>query len=268
MTIFFSHRQPDVLLKDHLRSVGETGRRILLDKRINHLDKQFLSDVAYLIGISHDFGKFTHYFQDYLDKKRSGDGLTHHGLISALFTYEVLSEFVKIKKYENNALSKNIPLLGYFIVKHHHGNLDDIKNDADSDQLFKEFSNIREQISDIRKKEYEIEKIYSNLFVESGIEVGKIFNFFYQYEKNYLSPDELDKIIKSIRKDTYYFNKESSDQTEMLHFLITQILYSVLIDSDKKHAGRVEAIQRHSLPQDIVEQYKACLLYTSDAADE
>ncbi len=257
MTIFFSHRQPDVLLKDHLRSVGETGRRILLDKRINHLDKQFLSDVAYLIGISHDFGKFTHYFQDYLDKKRSGDGLTHHGLISALFTYEVLSEFVKIKKYENNALSKNIPLLGYFIVKHHHGNLDDIKNDADSDQLFKEFSNIREQISDIRKKEYEIEKIYSNLFVESGIEVGKIFNFFYQYEKNYLSPDELDKIIKSIRKDTYYFNKESSDQTEMLHFLITQILYSVLIDSDKKHAGRVEAIQRHSLPQDIVEQYKA-----------
>jgi len=256
MMKFFSHRQPDILLKDHLRTVGETGRKILLDKRINNLDKQFLSDVAYLIGISHDFGKFTHYFQDYLDKKRNGDGLTHHGLISALFTYEVLSEFVKIKKYENNPLFKNIPLLGYFIVKHHHGNLDDIKNDADSDQLFKEFSNIREQISDIRKNEYEIEQIYSILFVGSDIEADKIFNFFYRYEKDYTSLDELDKIIKSIRKDAYYFNEERSDQAEILHFLITQILYSVLIDSDKKHAGCVEAIQRHSLPQDIVEQYK------------
>jgi len=257
MTNFFSHRQPDIFLNDHLKSVGETGRNILLEKRINNLDKKFLSDAAYLIGISHDFGKFTHYFQDYLNEKRSGDGLTHHGLISALFTYEVLSEFVMIKRYENNPLFKYIPLLGYFIVKHHHGNLDDIKNDADSDQLFKEFSNIREQILDIRNNEPEIEKIYSVLFAGSDIEVSKIFKKLSQYEKQYSSPDDLDKITQSIRKSSYYLNKESSDQTEILHFLITQILYSVLIDSDKKHAGHVEAIQRHSLPQDIVELYKA-----------
>jgi CRISPR-associated endonuclease/helicase Cas3 len=257
MTNFFSHRQPDILLKDHLRTVGESGRNILLEKHINYLDKQFLSDTAYLIGMSHDFGKFTHFFQDYLDKKRSGDGLTHHGLISALFTYEVLSEFVMIKKYENNPLLKYIPLLGYFIVKHHHGNLDDIKNDANSDQLFKEFSNIQEQILDIQKNERDIERIYSLLLEGTAIDILKIFKNFYRYEKKYSSLDELDQIIKSIRKDTYYFDKEGSDQTEILYFLITQLLYSVLIDSDKKHAGHVETILRPYLLPDIVEQYKA-----------
>ena len=135
-----------------MKSVGESGRKILLEKRINDLDNRFLSDVIYLIGISHDFGKFTTYFQDYLEKKRRGDGVTHHGLISAIFTYEVLSEYTRIKKNETHSFYKYIPLLGYIIVKHHHGNLDDIKNDVNPDQVFKEFLNIRERAVGYPKK--------------------------------------------------------------------------------------------------------------------
>jgi CRISPR-associated endonuclease/helicase Cas3 len=259
MTDFYSHRQPDVLLKDHLRIVGENGRNILLEKRINNLDKPFLSDVAYLIGISHDFGKFTRYFQDYLDKKRKGDGLTHHGLISALFTYEVLAEFVKIKKCENDPFFKYIPLLGYFIVKHHHGNLDDIHTDTNSVDLFDEYANIQPQISDIRKHESDVKRIYSAFFLEFGIQSSNIFTNLTRFEKSSSSPAELDQILKPLRKDAHFFNKEASDEknNKIVNFLVTQLLYSVLIDSDKKHAGHVESIQRYSIPQDIVERYKA-----------
>lgn len=257
MTEFFSHRHPDIRLEDHLRTVGENGRKILLEKQINNLDKQFLSDVAYLIGISHDFGKFTHYFQEYLNKKRSGDGLTHHGLISALFTYEVLSDFVKIRKYEDNPVFKFIPLIGYFLVKHHHGNLDDIQNDSNSNLLYKEFAFIREQILDIKNNEVEIKNFYAALLSGTEVQISNIFSRTSEYEKKYESAEELNQIIKPLRKDAHFFKKDASDKAEIIVFLIAQLLYSVLIDSDKKHAGHVESIQRHSIPQDIVERYKA-----------
>jgi len=66
MKEFFSHLNPDIRLKDHLQILGENGKKLLLEKQLNNLDKNLLSDVAYLIGISHDFGKFSQYFQDYL----------------------------------------------------------------------------------------------------------------------------------------------------------------------------------------------------------
>src|SRR3972149_10361335 len=163
MKEFFSHLNPDIRLKDHLQIVGENGKKILLDKQLN-LDKNLLSEVAYLVGISHDFGKFTQYFQDYLYGKTSESGSTHHGLISALFTFEVLSEFVKIKSSEHNKIHNYLPLFGYFIVKHHHGNLNDINCDVESKNLDKEFNFIREQLLSIKKSEKEIEKIYTFLF--------------------------------------------------------------------------------------------------------
>lgn len=259
MTEFFSHRQPDILLKDHLKIVGQNGRNVLLNKRINNLDIHFLADVAYLIGISHDFGKFTQYFQDYLNKKRKGDGLTHHGLISALFTYEVLSEFTKNKKYQNNSILKYTPLLGYFIVKHHHGNLDDIRTDVNSIELFDEFRNIKPQLSDIRKQESEIKTVYSSLFLESGIQAENIFTRLMRYEKKCSSFNDLDQINKVLRKDVHFFSKEISEEKNnpIVIFLVTQLLYSILIDADKKHAGHVEDIKRYSIPQNIVDRYKA-----------
>lgn len=257
MTDFYSHRHPDIMLADHLRIVGENSRDILFETRIFALDKQFLLDVAYLIGISHDFGKFTHFFQDYLNKKRPGDDLTHHGLISALFTYEVLLNFIKIQKQENHPIFKYIPLIGYFVVKHHHGNLNNIKNDLNPVHIHTEFSNIRQQITDIKTNNQKIKNIYIPLFSGTGIQVSDIFINLFRYGLEYSSPDELDQIIKSLRKDHRHFDNETFDKKEIVVFLITQLLYSILIDSDKKHAGHVESIQRHSIPHDIVEQYIA-----------
>ncbi len=256
MKEFYSHLNPDIRLNDHLQIVGENGKKILVDKQLN-LDKNLLLDVAYLVGISHDFGKFTQYFQDYLYGKTSESGLTHHGLISALFTFEVLSEFVKIKSGEHNKIHNYLPLFGYFIVKHHHGNLSDINSDVESKNLDKEFNFIREQLLSIKKSEKEIEKIYTVLFQGYELNFPRIISNLYRYESPFASFPELDKIIKPLRKLNYDFTDSNSkkENREISYFLITLLLYSILIDSDKKHAGHVRKIERKNINDNLVETH-------------
>ncbi|MCZ7360746.1 MAG: CRISPR-associated helicase Cas3' [Candidatus Methanoperedens sp.] len=257
MKEFFSHLNPDIRLKDHLQIVGENGKKILLEKQLNNLDKNLLSDIAYLVGISHDFGKFTQYFQDYLYGRTSESGWTHHGLISALFTFEVLSEFVRIKNAEDHKIHNYLPLFGYFIVKHHHGNLNDINSDVESKDLIKEFNFIREQLLSIKKSEKEIEEIYNGLFQGYGLNFPRIISNLYRYGSPFASFQELDKIIKPLRKLNYEFTDSNSkkENREISFFLITLLLYSILIDSDKKHAGDVRKIERKELLDNLVETH-------------
>ena len=64
MMDFYSHLEPEmILMRDHLLHVGTRSQRIINSKEINNIDKQVISDVSYLIGISHDFGKYTTFFQ-------------------------------------------------------------------------------------------------------------------------------------------------------------------------------------------------------------
>jgi len=58
---------PDKLLYEHLKNVGELSREIVLGKEIKNKDAY--SEIAYLIGIAHDFAKATTYFQEYLEKR-------------------------------------------------------------------------------------------------------------------------------------------------------------------------------------------------------
>ena len=140
MPEFYSH--PDAKLEEHLHHVGCDARDIISSKKINEIDNSVLSDIAYLIGISHDFGKFTTYFQEYLDNRRNGDGLTHHGLISALFVFELVSTYIESRDLRNRKLYKFLPLISYFVVKRHHLNLNDIEKEVDAGILFDEFRNI------------------------------------------------------------------------------------------------------------------------------
>ncbi len=58
--------------------------------------------MAYIIGVTHDFGKATKFFQKYIKekdekKRRSLKAMdtTHHGLLSAFFTYSVVKEYLR-----------------------------------------------------------------------------------------------------------------------------------------------------------------------------
>lgn len=253
MPEFYSH--PDAKLEEHLHHVGCDARDIISSKKINEIDNSVLSDIAYLIGISHDFGKFTTYFQEYLDNRRKGDGLTHHGLISALLAFELVSAYIESRDLQNHKLYKFLPLISYFVVKRHHLNLNDIEKEVDAGILFDEFRNIDEQLSDITANEEYVGDIYNRLLTEMEIEFREVFANLGRYNSKLNDQNQLKDMIKPLRKSAYLFKRELDG--EMIYFLVTQLLFSCLIDSDKKHAGKVERIERRDIPSGIVDNYKA-----------
>jgi CRISPR-associated endonuclease/helicase Cas3 len=96
---FYSHLEPEMIsLRDHLQYVGNRCQKIINSKEFSDIDRSIISDVSYLIGISHDFGKYATFFQEKLNGLRDrNDRLTYHGLISAFFAFEVVNEYIKQK---------------------------------------------------------------------------------------------------------------------------------------------------------------------------
>ena len=251
---FYSHLEPDkILLKDHLQYVGNRSQRIINSKEFNEINKNIISDVSYLIGILHDFGKYTTFFQEKLKGLQDkNDPLTYHGLVSALFAFEVVSEYVKAKNLENERPYKFLPLLAYFVVKRHHLDLDDIEDDVNAEKLFDTgFKNINKQLVDIWVNKDQIEGEYDSLFRNYPLSSEKIFADLESYKKEIKSSADIEPLIKELDKSLYFFKKK--DNKEVIYYLLVQLLYSVLIDSDKKHAGHIREIERKELPEGLVE---------------
>ena len=78
------------------------------------ISRERLSDIAYLIGVSHDFGKATTWFQNYIHGRSNASVLTRHSLISAVVCYyAVMQEF-------NDGLYAYI---AFQVTMRHHGDL-------------------------------------------------------------------------------------------------------------------------------------------------
>ncbi len=124
------------------------SRKTVTDKSLNIDDKDLLTDAAYLIGVTHDLGKATKFFQEYIvekdeKKKKSlkAKDNTHHGLLSAFFTYAVIKEYLS-QSGRKGELADYLPILSFLVVKRHHGNLmnamDEISEvDAEKEKILK-----------------------------------------------------------------------------------------------------------------------------------
>jgi len=226
---------PDKLLVNHLRRVGELSRKTVADKSLNIDDADLLKDGAYLIGITHDLGKATDFFQKYiveLDEKKKkslkAKDTTHHGLLSAFFTYAVMKEYLN-QTERNGGLAEYLPILSFLAVKRHHGNLqnamDEIKEtDVDKEKILK-IAN--EQIDSIDKAE--INEILSCLLAEKNITI----NIDVDNVTNYI----LNDAIKDIRRKEKSFVRGLGEKSDLYPYFISQFLYSALLDADKTDAG-------------------------------
>jgi CRISPR-associated endonuclease/helicase Cas3 len=178
---------PDKRLVDHLSRVGQLSRKTVTDKSLNIDDKDLLTDAAYLIGVTHDLGKATKFFQEYIietdeKKKKSlkAKDNTHHGLLSAFFTYAVIKEYLS-QTGRRGSLAEYLPILSFLAVKRHHGNLpnamDEIKEiDADKDKILRVAV---EQINSLDRAE--IKEILALLLSKENmslkIDVDNIINY-------------------------------------------------------------------------------------------
>lgn len=249
---------PDKLLVDHLQHVGELSKKTIADRSLNIDDPNLLQDAAYLIGITHDLGKATAFFQEYINEKdetrkkslKSRD-TTHHGLLSAFFTYAVIKEYLG-QTERNGGLTDYLPILSFLAVKRHHGNLlnamDEIKDfDADKEKILKVAEEQINSIDSIGRAE--ISEILASLLQKGNINIkvdlNKIINYFLKE-----SPKEIG------RKEKRFVGR-LSEGDDIYPYFISQFLYSTLLDADKTDAGLDGAhLDRLDLSSKLVDEYR------------
>jgi len=209
------------LLKSHLENVAEKCKEEILKKDLDLslITKENLAEISYIIGICHDFGKATNSFQDFITalEKNPNSSLPHenHSFISSFIAYKVLKEFC------DNSKSKDIfAWVGAFIIKNHHKDLNN-------------FINIFEGITKDRELEHQLNELKSNQrIIDIYNEFLKKFNInFSEIIKSKIQDFDDRKVFSEIKK------LQNEEKIEL--FLIIELLFSVLIDFDKKDAANI-----------------------------
>lgn len=248
----YSH--PTKTLFSHLEEVGKKSKDILLQKNLNvgdYVNIEILSNIIYLIGATHDFGKASKYFQEYLlekdlTKKRKLKSCkeTRHGLLSSIFTYHIIKTYLRNISKDNDEYYSFLPIISFFIVKRHHG---DLANSVKEINEIHEILNDKNLISIINSQIYsidenEIQNILDKLF-------GYNIYIFSDFKKNYHA------IVEEIDREFIKLLKIQKNKI-LFYYFLTLLLYSILIDSDKTDAIGTSTILREKIPIRLAEQYK------------
>jgi len=208
---------PEKLLREHLENVADISRRQIHRMRLNIgpdlISKKMLAEISFLIGMFHDFGKATSFFQEYIRGKRNKSPLTRHGFISAVICYHII-----LKKTGSNLWA----MAAYLIIKKHHGDLEKFSSDEPDN-----INIAARQIKDLLSNNLmPLKKIYSDIVdIEPILRNIDIDSF-----------DETLEAIEEYLDDC--FDEYSEDQKIECYFVIN-LLFSILIDNDKKDAARL-----------------------------
>ena len=239
--------RPDKQLRDHLQRVSELCNKLCMEPKLNlesiNLTQNKLAKTLEIIGWCHDFGKATTFFQEYIhetdeQKKRKLKNRkeTHHALISAMFTYYVL----KRQEYTaDSPLDEVMPLIGYLVVKRHHGSLKNIRDEI------RDLVQDRDK-QDILKKQLDsiavgtVTELYKNVFSEQT---------FITFKEGFDSI--LEQMIQSNR-NLYKFLRQGN----LFPAIITSFCYSILLQADKEHASGISVKRHDPLPGNIVDTYR------------
>ncbi|HPS90832.1 MAG TPA: CRISPR-associated helicase Cas3' [Methanothrix sp.] len=248
---------PNKRLIDHLQQVGDLCWNTIEEKSLNVDEADLLKDGAYIIGITHDLGKATSFFQKYIletdEKKKKflkAKPTTHHGLLSAFFTYAVMREYLR-QTGRKGGLADYLPILSFLAVKRHHGNLqnamDEIKEiDSDKERILKL---AKEQIDSMADRKEEIRVLLPKLLARKEINIDINIDTTINYILN--------DAIKEIRRKEKSFIRGLSESSSLYPYFISQFIYSALLDADKTDAGLGGAnLGRLDLSSKLVDEYR------------
>lgn len=168
-----------------------------------------------IVSLMHDFGKYTTYFQEYLEDENESI-LSRHGFISA-----IAASYISLK----TGREINSALTVYSCVLRHHGNLKNVGHDLpqrrgmvsqlyDYELLFK-VKNAYEQMDDMKKNIDFICKDYHGFGYEQLI-------------RDFITSGDIENILVELKKAEL---KKKPD------YLMHQYIYSRLIYADKLSAS-------------------------------
>ncbi len=159
-------------LVDHLRGVYDIAEKT---SKSHGIDNEEILEVIRIISYTHDFGKASTYFQNYLVNKVKSQ-YTRHGEISAYLAFYLLPEKWK--------------LIGFMCVKKHHGNLEPENtffSTENKDVLYNIALSVKENLSELKMiYSWDIEGFFK------ALESEKLLN---EVKKRYYQPFSFEEYI-------------------------------------------------------------------------
>ena len=248
----YSHARPKKLLKEHLKNVADYSKKKINELNLNLkiVDKNSLAELSYLLGAFHDIGKIDSSFQIFIKEveKRGESRLEHndHAEVSANIFRVALKTYLDRREIPNGLKAVLILSLPHLIHKHH-GSLADALDYNNSNEGM-----VREQLNELSGKKEQLSDILDHLKVEE-----------YEIDPNVLSeqikPEILDiKERFNLQKEAISWLSSIPEEDRIELFLILELLYSNLVDYDKKDAARIIKLETKMLefPDDLVDKYK------------
>jgi len=230
---------PEKLLSEHLSNVSEGMKEKITESRLESqtIEKSELSNIARDIGLFHDIGKATTYFQNYIRNNNTNSSRkTHHGKISALLGMQyVLSNYDTFEREKRELLSFAV----FNIIDNHHGDLDSYEGGNES--LRRDKPLFEKQIDNILGNHYALlEQFFSKNDIDiSFMENIDLEDLFLIIEESWLIPEDC-------------FGKNTKDYIEF--FFLMNYLFSLLIDYDKHDAARLnESYFEGNLQEDFID---------------
>jgi CRISPR-associated endonuclease/helicase Cas3 len=218
------------LLETHLINVADFCKKTVLQKKINN--KELYSDFAFLIGLSHDFAKTTSYFQKYLVNHERTEK-AHHGLLSSIFSYYCIKNFIENKKIEN---FEQIAPIAWLIVLKHHGNIKNLRGIDGEFEKLNDLNIVKTQLEDIKENS-----------------INELAEFYLKWEIDvFYFIKEFDNIVDAIKKDI----RNLSRQKKINNYFLILFFYSILLDADKMDASETPQPTRVDISEDIIDRYK------------
>ncbi|MCL4537847.1 MAG: CRISPR-associated helicase Cas3' [Nitrospirae bacterium] len=233
----YSH--PNRLLEDHLTGAAKLAELFLAEKPTEI--KKRLIGISRIIALSHDIGKATRFFQEYLNAEdREKERLknlkeTKHSLLSAVCAYHLT------KQTTDDEL---LPFFAFVTVRRHHTNLIALSDEValyDGDDIEK----LHNQVEGIDDKKFSI--LADNLF-KAGLPV--LLNK--QIIGSWI--DNLGKELKPLKKCIRGLDNGT------VSFITLNLLYSLLLDADKSDVviRDISLFERkESISGNLVDNYKA-----------
>jgi CRISPR-associated endonuclease/helicase Cas3 len=201
--------------------VGRLSESIVNSQKLEN--REVMAKIAYLIGVTHDFGKATAYFQDALNTGRKSRN-ARHGLLSSLLTYQVVKDYLtatgKLKELQW------LPAIAWVVVKRHHGNIRNLigEDNAEATTLNEpsERALVTKQIDNILStSRQETQSIFTETIGSTNT-----LEFFEEIRRWEALAKEIRVQIRSLRREA-----------KMDNYLVMLFLYSVLLDADKMDAS-------------------------------
>ena len=243
--LLLSH--PKSLLVSHLKSVA-TKSSSSMSKILSSISIPYCAEdlirTAYMMGATHDIGKSSEFFQDYIRKNSIVPLLKSHSPISSLFCHWAIKNDEKIS---NSA--KILSVLAALGVQSHHGSL---KRPDILDSGMRDFFDdkiLERQINSMQKNP-EVERICNNLGIPS-------FSKFSNDWKTH---------FEEMTSELWFFENPDRSDPAFSTYYLTNLLFSILLDSDRLDAAGI-SYDRKNLDADTAYRFVSSISTNSNLND-